>query len=58
MLQLYGRNVDDTLVYVRITNTGAATEFLTSLIGLHPTLTFTMELPENAMIPFIGIEVI
>ena len=56
MLQLYRRNVDDTLV--RIPNTDAATEFLTSLIGLHPTLTFTMELPENAMIPFIGIEII
>ena len=56
MLQLYRRNVDDTLV--RIPNTDAATEFLTSLIGLHRSLTFTMELPENAMISFIGIEVI
>ena len=43
---------------VRIPNTDVATEFLTSLIGLHPWLTFTMELPENAMIPFIGIEII
>ena len=43
---------------VRIPNTDAATEFLTSLIGIHPSLTFTMELPENAMIPFISIEII
>ena len=56
MLQLYRSNVDDTVV--RIPNTDAATELLTSLIGLHPSLTFTMELPENAMISFIGIEVI
>lgn len=56
VLQLYRRNLDDT--FVRIPNTDAATEFLTSLIGLHPTLTFTMELPENATISFIGIEII
>ena len=43
---------------VRIPNTDAATEFLTSLIGLHSCSTFTMKLPENAMIPFIGIEII
>ena len=48
MLQLYRRYVDDTLV--RIPNTDA----VPSLIGLHPSLTF----PENAMIPFIGIEII
>ena len=47
-----------TSTLVRIPNTDAATEFLTSLIGLHPCLTFTMELPENAMISFIGIEII
>ena len=56
MLQLYRRYVDDTLA--RIPNTDAATEFLTSLIGLHPSLSFTMEFPENAMIPFIAIEII
>ena len=56
VLQLYRRNVDDTLV--RIPNTDAATELLTSLIGLHPSLTFTMELAENAMISFTGIEII
>ena len=44
MLQVHRRNVDDTLVYVRIPNTDAATELLTSLIGLHPGLTFTMNL--------------
>ena len=36
VLQLYRRNLDDT--FVRIPNTDAATEFLTSLIGLHPSL--------------------
>lgn len=51
MLQLYRRYVDDTVV--GMPNTDAATEFLTTLIGLHPCLTFTMELPENAMIPFM-----
>ena len=44
---------------VRIPNTDAATEFLTSLyLTPPPSLTFTMELSENAMIPFIGIEII
>ena len=56
VLQLYRRYVDDTLV--RIPNTDAATEFLTSLYWTPPGLTFTMELSENAMIPFIGIEII
>ena len=42
MLQLYRRCVDDTLVRIPI-----ATEFLTSLIGLHPSLTFTMDLRWN-----------
>ena len=45
MLQLYRRYVDDTLV--RIPNTDAATKFLTSFIGLHPSLTFTMDLRWN-----------
>ena len=44
---------------VRIPNTDASTEFLTSLyLTPPPSLTFTMELSENAMIPFIGIEII
>ena len=56
VLQLYRRYVDDTLV--RIPNTDAATVFLTSLYWTPLSLTFTMDLSENAMIPFIGIEII
>jgi len=56
MLQLYRRYVDDTLA--RMPNTDAATVFLTTLNGLHPSLTFTMELPVDDRIPFIGIEII
>lgn len=52
--QLQRGYVDDTLV--RMPNTDAATEFLTTLNRLHRSLTFTMELPENGMIPFIGIK--
>ena len=39
---LYRRYVDDTLA--RMPNTDAATMFLTTLNGLHPSLSFTMEL--------------
>ena len=34
------------------------TVFLTTLNGLHPSLTFTMELSVNGWIPFFGIEII
>ena len=51
------RYVDDTPA--RMPSTDAATMFLTTLNGLHPSLTFTMELPVNrGRIPFIGIEII
>ena len=53
---LYKRYVDDTLA--RMPNTDAAADFLTTLNGLHPSLKFTMELPSDNMIPFIGIEII
>ena len=53
---LYKRYVDDTLD--RMPNNVAAAEFLTTLNGLHPSLKFTMELPADDMIPFIGIEII
>ena len=39
-------------------NTDAATMFLTTLNDLHPSLSFTMELPVDDRIPFIGIEII
>ena len=56
MPNLYRRDVDDTLE--RMPNTDAATMFLTTLNDLHPSLTFTIELPVNDRIPFIGIEII
>ena len=56
MPHLHRRYVDDTLA--RMPNTGAATMFLTALNGLHPSLSFTMELPVDDRIPFIGIDII
>ena len=53
---LYRRDVDDTPA--KMPNTDAATMFLTTLNGLHPTLTFTIELPVDDRIPFIVIEII
>ena len=53
---LYKRYYDDTLA--RMPSTIAAADFLTTLNGLHPSLKFTMELPADNMIPFIGIEII
>ena len=50
---LYKRYVDDTLA--RMPNTDAAADFLATLNGLHPSLKFTMELPSENTIPFIGI---
>ena len=56
MPHLYRRYVDDTLA--RMPNTDAAIMFLTTLNGLHPSLSFTMELPVDDRIPFISIEII
>ncbi|XP_068705148.1 uncharacterized protein [Montipora foliosa] len=53
---LYKRYVDDTLA--RMPNTDAAADFLATLNGLHPSLKFTMELPSENTIPFIGIQII
>ena len=53
---LYKRYVNDILA--RMPNTNTAADFLTTLNGLHPILKFTMELPADNMIPFIGIEII
>ena len=55
MPHLYRRYVDDTLA--RMPNTDAATMFLPTLNGLHPSLSFMMELPVDDRIPFIGIEI-
>ena len=48
--------MDDTLA--RMPNTDAATMFLTTLNGLHPSLSFTIELPVYDRIPFVGIDII
>ena len=56
MPHLYKRYVDDTLA--RMPSADAATEFLSTLNGLHPSLSFTMELPVDNKIPFIGIEIV
>ena len=48
--------VDDTLA--RMPNSDAATMSLTTMNGLHPSLSFTMELPVDDKITFIGIEII
>ena len=50
---LYKSYVDNTLV--RMPDTDAAADFLATLNGLHQSLKFTMELPADNMIPFIGI---
>ena len=39
-------------------STEAATDFLTTLNSLHPSLSFTIEFPDNNKISFIGIEII
>ena len=39
-------------------NTAAAVMFFTTLNNLHPSLTFTMKLPVDDRILFIGIEII
>ena len=53
---LYKRYVDDTLARMR--NTDAAADFLATSNGLRSSLKFTMELPADNTIPFIGIQII
>ena len=56
MPQLYKRYVDDILA--RMPGAAAAAVFLSTLNGLQPSLTFTMELPVDNNISFIGIEIV
>ena len=56
MPQLYKRYVDDALA--RMPSADVAVEFLSTLNCPHPSLTFTMELPVDNKIPFIGIEIV
>ena len=48
--------IDDTLA--KMPTTEAAADFVTTLNSLHPNLSFTMELPVDNKIPFIGMEII
>ena len=56
MPTFYKRYVDDTLA--RMPSAVAAVDFLTTLNSLHPSLSFTMELPVDNKISFIGIVII
>ena len=56
MPSLYRRYVDGTLA--RMPSIDAATEFLTTLNGLHPSLSFPMELPVDGRIAFIGMLIV
>ena len=59
MPQLYKRCVNDTLARMpSAAAAAAAAVFLSTTNGLHPSLTFTMELPMDSKIPFIGIEIV
>jgi len=35
-----------------------ASDFLSTLNNIHPSIDFTMELEENGMLPFLGMEII
>ena len=54
MLQLYKRYVNDTLARMR--SADAAAVFLSTLNDLHPSLTFTMELPVDNKIPLSALK--
>ena len=55
---LFTRGMSTTLLPECLYNTDAAADFLATLNGLHPSLKFTMELPSENTIPFIGIQII
>lgn len=48
--------VDDTLTI--IPNENEARQFLQDLNQIHPSLKFTMELENNGVLPFLGIQLI
>ncbi|CAB4043912.1 Hypothetical predicted protein, partial [Paramuricea clavata] len=53
--EFYKRFVDDA--FSKMPNAAAATVFLEKLNDLHPNLCFTMELPVENKIPFVGMEI-
>ncbi|XP_020904502.1 uncharacterized protein LOC110242811 [Exaiptasia diaphana] len=56
MPPLYRRYVDDTLTVMPGIN--AASAFLNVLNEIHPSISFTMEIEKDGMLPFIGIQLI
>ncbi|KAL9953158.1 hypothetical protein ACROYT_G040528 [Oculina patagonica] len=56
MPAFYKRYVDDTLS--KMPDVTAASEFLSTLNEIHPSVSFTMELEDNNKLPFLGMEII
>ena len=56
MTAFYNRYVDDTLRKMR--DISSASEVLSKLNEIHPSLSFTMELEDNGKLPFIGMVII
>ena len=53
----YNRYVDDTLS--KMTDVSSASELLSTLNGIHPSVSFTaMELEDNGKLPFLGMVII
>ena len=56
MPAFYKRYVDDTLS--KMPDATAASEYLSTLNEIHPSVSFTMELEDNNRLPFLGMEII
>ena len=52
----YGRYVDDTLTIMP--NITIATDFLNTLNHAHPSVSFTMEIEKDGMLPFLGTQLL
>ncbi|PFX13539.1 hypothetical protein AWC38_SpisGene22368 [Stylophora pistillata] len=52
----YRRYVDDTLTIMP--NIGTATDFLHTLNDAHPSVSFTMEIEKDGMLPFLGTQLL
>ena len=56
ILAFYKRYVDDTLS--KMPDVSSASEFLSTLNEIHPSVSFTMELEDNGKLPFLGMVII
>ena len=56
MPAFYNRYVDGTLS--KMPDVSSASEFLSTLNGIHPSVSFTMELEDNGKLPFLGMVII